>query len=76
METIIRVEKLCKNYANVRAIENLDISVYRGEVFGLLGANGAGKSTTIECILGTKKTGYWYCVYFWDEPPNRPKGVV
>lgn len=37
------------------AIENLDISVCRGEVFGLLGANGAGKSTTIECILGTKK---------------------
>lgn len=55
METVIKVEKLCKNYANVRAIENLDISVCRGEVFGLLGANGAGKSTIIECILGTKK---------------------
>lgn len=55
METTIKVEKLCKNYDDVRAIENLNISVCRGEVFGLLGANGAGKSTTIECILGTKK---------------------
>lgn len=55
MEETIRVEKLSKSYAHVNAVENLDISVYRGEVYGLLGANGAGKSTTIECILGTKK---------------------
>ena len=55
METTIKVDKLCKSYAGIRVVENLDISVSRGEVFGLLGANGAGKSTTIECILGTKK---------------------
>ena len=36
-------------------IENLSFSVAAGEVYGLLGANGVGKSTTIECILGTKK---------------------
>lgn len=55
MESVIKVEKLSKNYAHVKAIKNVDISICRGEVFGLLGANGAGKSTTIECILGTKK---------------------
>ncbi len=55
METTIKVEKLCKSYAHVKAVENVTISIRRGEVFGLLGANGAGKSTTIECILGTKK---------------------
>lgn len=55
METTIKVEKLCKSYAHVKAVENVDIMIRRGEVFGLLGANGAGKSTTIECILGTKK---------------------
>lgn len=36
-------------------MKNLNLSVKHGTVFGLLGANGAGKSTTIECILGTKK---------------------
>jgi len=55
MESIIKVEKLSKSYSNVTAVKNLDIAVRRGEFFGLLGANGAGKSTTIECILGTVK---------------------
>ena len=55
METTIKVEKLCKSYTGIQAIEDVDIAVARGEVFGLLGANGAGKTTTIECILGTKK---------------------
>ncbi|WMJ85340.1 ABC transporter ATP-binding protein [Anaerocolumna sp. MB42-C2] len=55
MEPIIKVEKLCKSYAGIPAIDNLEFKVEKGEVFGLLGANGAGKSTTIECILGTKK---------------------
>lgn len=55
METTIKVNQLSKSYATVKAVDNVDISVCRGEVFGLLGANGAGKSTTIECILGTKK---------------------
>ena len=55
METTIEVKSLCKSYVHVKAVQNVNISVHRGEVFGLLGANGAGKSTTIECILGTKK---------------------
>lgn len=55
METTIKVENLSKSYANVKAVDHLNLSICRGEVFGLLGANGAGKSTAIECILGTKK---------------------
>lgn len=55
MEPTIQVKKLCKSYHGVKAVQNVEFSVCSGEVFGLLGANGAGKSTTIECILGTKK---------------------
>ncbi len=54
METI-KIHKLCKTYGNTQAVKDVSISVKQGEVFGLLGANGAGKSTIIECILGTKK---------------------
>ncbi|MEN6463463.1 MAG: ABC transporter ATP-binding protein [Syntrophomonas sp.] len=55
MEDAIRVEQLFKSYDGLRAVNNMSLSVKRGMVFGLLGANGAGKSTTIECILGTIK---------------------
>lgn len=55
MEEVIRVDSLYKSYNDIQVIKNLNIGVKRGKVFGLLGANGAGKSTTIECILGTKK---------------------
>lgn len=55
MQEVIKVEQLTKSYNKMLAVDNISLSVNRGMVFGLLGANGAGKSTTIECILGTKK---------------------
>lgn len=55
MQEIMKVEQLTKSYGKLPAVNNVSFSVSRGTVFGLLGANGAGKSTTIECILGTKK---------------------
>ena len=53
-QEVIKAEHLTLFYGEKRAVEAVSISVKRGTVFGLLGANGAGKSTTLECILGTK----------------------
>lgn len=55
MEALIMVEHLSKSYGSVKAVEDVSFTVGKGTVFGLLGANGAGKSTAIECMLGTKK---------------------
>lgn len=55
MQSIIQVSGLRKSYGNLSVIGGIDLFVSKGEVFGLLGANGAGKSTTIECMLGTRK---------------------
>ncbi len=55
MQEVIKVEQLTKSYGALTAVDHLSLSVDRGTVFGLLGANGAGKSTAIECILGTRK---------------------
>ena len=50
----IEVHNLCKSYNDVQVLKEINLTIEKGEVFGLLGANGAGKSTIIECILGTK----------------------
>ncbi|MEA4889987.1 MAG: ABC transporter ATP-binding protein [Clostridiaceae bacterium] len=55
MEITIKAENLCKSYGDIKAVDNVCFSVCKGEVMGLLGANGAGKSTTLECLLGTRK---------------------
>ena len=55
MSEAIFVEGLTKAYHGKTVVDHLNLSVPSGTVFGLLGANGAGKSTTIECMLGTKQ---------------------
>jgi ABC-2 type transport system ATP-binding protein len=47
----IRTERLSKRFGDVLALDALDLSVERGEIFGFLGPNGAGKSTTIRLLL-------------------------
>ena len=57
-ETVIKLRSLEKTYLDfwrrptVRALRGLNLTVSRGEVFGLLGPNGSGKSTTIKLLLG------------------------
>jgi ABC-type multidrug transport system ATPase subunit len=51
-EPAIEAEALAKHYGQVRAVDGLDLTVPRGEVFGFLGPNGAGKTTTIRMLLG------------------------
>ncbi len=55
METVIETSKLTKRYGTVTAVDGLDLSLRRGEVFGLLGPNGSGKTTTILMLLGLTK---------------------
>ena len=55
MKDVIKVQKLSKSYGGKTAVAEVSLTVSEGMVFGLLGANGAGKSTALECILGIKK---------------------
>jgi ABC-2 type transport system ATP-binding protein len=48
----IRISNLSRNFGNVRALDNLSLLIPRGVVFGFLGANGSGKTTTIRLLLG------------------------
>jgi bacitracin transport system ATP-binding protein len=50
-EAVIRTVGLTKHFGSVHAVENLDLTVRRGEVYAFLGRNGAGKTTTIRMML-------------------------
>ena len=46
----IKTEKLCKKYGDLVAVNDLDLEIREGEIFALLGINGAGKSTTVKML--------------------------
>jgi len=51
-EVVIRVENLVKRFGNFVANDHLNFEVYEGEIFGFLGANGAGKTTALRILSG------------------------
>ncbi|GIV78087.1 ABC transporter ATP-binding protein [Litorilinea aerophila] len=51
-DVVLRTRGLTKHYGSFVAVDNLDLTIRRGEVFGLLGPNGSGKTTTILMLLG------------------------
>lgn len=50
-DTIVKIENLVKRYKELIALDHLNLEIKEGEVFGLLGPNGSGKTTTINCLL-------------------------
>ena len=55
MNEIIRTDNISKYFGEVKAADNISLSVRKGEIYGFLGLNGAGKTTTIRMLLGMIK---------------------
>ena len=54
-ENVIKVNNLTKYYGKLKALDNIELEIPQGRIIGLLGKNGAGKSTFMRCILGFLK---------------------
>ena len=69
METVLSVSNLTKKFGRLTAVNNLTLEVKRGQVFGMLGPNGSGKTTTLGMIMSvvnpTAGTYSWF-----GEPPS------
>src|ERR1700733_3356787 len=54
-ETMLRLERLAKRFADTPAIDGVSFEVRRGEIVGVIGRSGAGKSTLIRCLNGLER---------------------
>lgn len=54
-ETVIEVENLTKKFGDFTAVNEISFKTYKGEIFGFLGANGAGKTTAMKMLIGISK---------------------
>ncbi len=57
-ETILQTRRLSKSYGSFKALDNVDMTVYKGDIYGLIGRNGAGKTTIMKIVTGlAEKSG-------------------
>ena len=72
-ETILEIKDLRKEYKDVVALQGLNLTIRKGQVFGLLGPNGSGKTTTLAILLGVihAKSGSFSWFNNGDKDENR-----
>jgi ABC-2 type transport system ATP-binding protein len=71
----IRVDGLRKRYGELLAVDGVSFRVAEGEIFGLLGPNGSGKTTTVECLQGLRRADAGRLDVFGRDPRTDPRGV-
>src|SRR6266581_4297484 len=72
MKNAIRSENLTRRYKDFIAVDDLNLSVHRGEIYGFLGSNGAGKTTTMKMLVGLLRPNEGHAWIdghdVWNEP--------
>lgn len=72
----LKVEGLSKSFAGQRVVENLNFEVPEGALTGLVGFNGAGKSTTLKCLLGMVIPDQGSIFFFESQPLDKVKKEI
>src|SRR5262245_12957397 len=75
-EAVVRVERLSRRFGATLALDDLSLSVPRGDVFGIVGANGAGKTMLIRHLLGLYRAQTGTVRVFGRDPVADPVGVL
>jgi len=69
---VVSTHNLIKNYGRIEALKGVTLTVNKGDIFGMLGQNGAGKTTFVKIMLGITKLSYGKAELL-DEPVGHPK---
>lgn len=68
MSSILNINKLSKSYGKVKALDNLSLEIEQGKVYGILGPNGSGKTTTLGIVLSVLKADTGSFTWFNEKP--------
>jgi len=74
-DTVVTVRGLRKRYGATVAVDDVSFDVAGGEIFGLLGPNGSGKTTTVECLQGLRRPDGGTLSVFGFDPRAEPGSV-
>jgi ABC-2 type transport system ATP-binding protein len=70
LKTVLSIHELSKRYGKIQAVDHLSIEVKEGQVFGILGPNGSGKTTTLSMVLDLVKADSGTFEWF-ERPPSK-----
>lgn len=70
METVLSISGLSKHFGRLKAVDNLNLEIKRGQVFGMLGPNGSGKTTTLGMLMGVINPTSGSFSWFGQEPSH------
>lgn len=73
METILTINQLSKRYGRIQAVNQLSLEVQKGQVFGILGPNGSGKTTTLGMVLDLIRPDSGTFTWFGETPTKESR---
>lgn len=75
-ENVLSIQNLSKNYGRIKAVDNLTLQVQSGNVFGILGPNGSGKTTTLGIVLSVINASGGSFSWFGKEPSKEDRKKI
>ena len=75
-ELILQTHKLNKQYGKISAVQDLDLTIHAGQVFGLLGPNGSGKTTTLGMVLGVINATSGHFTWYGKRPTHKVRQQI
>jgi ABC-type multidrug transport system ATPase subunit len=76
LETVLSISHLSKHFGRIKAVNNLSLEVKRGQVFGMLGPNGSGKTTTLGMIMGVVNPTAGGFTWFGEKPSHHTRKKI
>jgi ABC-2 type transport system ATP-binding protein len=76
LETVLAIDSISKRYGKIQAVNELSLEVQKGQVFGILGPNGSGKTTTLSTVLSLIKADSGSFEWFGDNPTKESRKRV